>query len=110
MAFKSAILHRQACMRSSVISATARLLVPGRLHTAMPRRFAASMSMVLTPLPIFWISFRLPAAAICAAVTGFSTCHSASICGRKRGELVLQTFGRIEAEQNFHAGEMVVCP
>src|SRR6267378_1761011 len=37
MAFKSAILRRQASMRSSVISATARLLVPGRPSVASKR-------------------------------------------------------------------------
>src|SRR5258708_8189991 len=70
-------------MRSSVISATARLLVPGRLHTAMPRRCAASMSMVFTPLPIFWINLSLGVAAITSAVTGLSTCHSTSTSGSR---------------------------
>src|SRR5438046_2530550 len=79
--FNSGSRRRQASISSSAISATARLLVPGRLHTAMPRRFAASTSMVLTPLPIFWISLSLGAAAMASAVTGFSTCQSTSIWG-----------------------------
>ena len=52
------------------------------LQTAMPRERAASRSIVLTPTPIFWISRSRGAAAITAAVTGSSTCHSTSVCGR----------------------------
>ena len=50
----------------------------------MPRAFAASTSIVFTPTPIFWISFSFDAAAIIAAVHGFSTCQITSVSGSKR--------------------------
>ena len=68
-----------ASMSASVSSATARALVPGRLHTGMPRAFAASRSIVFTPTPIFWISLSFGAAAIISAVQRFSTCQITSV-------------------------------
>jgi hypothetical protein len=50
----------------------------------MPRRFAASTSMVFTPIPIFWIRRSLAAFSMSCAVTGLSTCHSTSISGSRR--------------------------
>src|SRR5258708_2386603 len=49
----------------------------------MPRPFAASISMALTPLPIFWISVGCGAGAKIRAVSGLSTCHSTSTSGSR---------------------------
>jgi len=77
-ASKAGSRRSAASISNSAISATARELVPGRLHTGMPRARAASRSMVLTPMPIFWISRNRGAAAMTAAVQGFRTCQSTS--------------------------------
>ena len=74
--------RRPASIRAKVSSATARLLVPGMLQTAMPRARAASRSIVFTPTPIFWIRRSSARGAISAAVTGSSTCQMTSASGR----------------------------
>lgn len=71
--------RRQARISASVISATAAVLAPGMLHTAMPRARAAATSIASMPTPIFWISFRRGATSIIAAVTGSSTWSSMSL-------------------------------
>ena len=81
---KAGIRRSTDNIRPKASSATARALVPGRLQTGMPRRFAASRSMVFTPTPIFWISFSRGAASIIASVQRSSTCHSTSQSGSNR--------------------------
>src|SRR6184192_1281659 len=54
-------LRSAASISSTAVSATAAVLVPGMLATAMPRARAAARSIVLTPTPIFWIKRSLRA-------------------------------------------------
>ncbi len=60
----------------------------------MPRAFAASRSMVLTPTPIFWISRSLGAAAIISAVQRFSTCQITSLSGSRRASSASSSSGQ----------------
>ena len=74
----------KSVMLGTIILVTARLFVPGRLQTAIPRALAASRLIVFTPTPIFWTRRRRGAASMWAEVSGSRTCQITSISGRSR--------------------------
>ena len=116
--------HRSAAAGAARPASAPASVPPPRAHWCragctprMPRAFAASRSIVLTPTPIFWISRSLGAAAIISAVQRFSTCHStsrrpaaarASSASSSSGQTVMRSSGmRAETRREIRARRVV---
>ena len=90
VALAAGTLRASATMRPMVSSATATALAPGVFITTMPRRVAASASMLLTPTPARPITRNLGACAIsssptCTALRTTSASASARAAGKPSG-------------------------
>ena len=90
VAFAAGTLRASAIIWQMVSSATATAFAPGVFITTMPRRVAASASMLSTPTPARPITRSLGACAIsasstCTALRTTSASASASAAGNPSG-------------------------